>query len=199
MKRRLALLIVVLGLLLATSTQAAPQKFYIPPSQFNAAFQVMDLGFANIFGMFRNATGLFAFDPETKTISNLKLALDTRSLVVPNPDAGKDLSALFAISHYPEIAFMATAPASFKDGKAEIKGTLTVHGQSKPATFEGTLNLVGNSPRAGGLWASEGEAVGLSLRGSFKRADFAMGDEPEIPGRFGEAITLLLEMQAIRQ
>lgn len=185
--------------LLPAAAWAAPEKYYVPPTQFSAAFQVMDLGFSNVFGMFRNATGAFVFDPEAKTISHVRLAMDATSMMAANPSASGDLHALFSVRQYPEISFMATAPATFKDGKAEIKGTLTVHGQSKPATFEGTLNNVGNSPRGGGMWSSEGAAVGISLRGSFKRADFGMGDPPEVPGRFGDSINLMLEMQAIQQ
>lgn len=177
----------------------AAERYYVPPSQFNAAFQIMDMGFSNILGLFRQATAGFMFDADSKTISNLKLAIDVGSLTTPAPDAGRELVALFAAYQTPEIVFMATAPATFNDGKAEIKGTLTVRGKSKPATFEGTLNMVGNSARAGGFFSKEGAAVGLSLRGSFKRADFDMGDPPEMPGRFGDALTLMLEMQAIRQ
>lgn len=81
---------------------------------------------------------------------------------------------------------MATAPQEFKDGKADIKGTLSIHGQKKEAVLHATLN------------ASKGSKIGLSLQGSFKRADFGMGDEPEMPGRFGDTITLMLEMQAIK-
>jgi polyisoprenoid-binding protein YceI len=180
-------------------TLADADAYYIPPTQFSAAFQIMDMGFSNIFGLFQSATGLFKYDASSTAISRVKLALDAGSLMTANPSARQDLAALFAVRQYPEIVFQAANEAVFKDGKADIKGTLSVHGVSKPFTFEGTLNLAGKSSRGGGMWNSEGPAVGLSLRGSFKRADFGMGDEPEMPGRFGENITLLLEMQAIKQ
>jgi hypothetical protein len=61
------------------------------------------------------------------------------------------------------------------------------------------LNHVGKSPHAGGMWSSEGDAVGMSLRGSFKRADFDMGDDPETPGRFGDTMSFMLEIQGLRQ
>ncbi len=157
----------------------------------------MDRGFSNIMGLFQSAVGSFSFDDETDTISRVKIAIEAESLMTPNKGAMRALHAMFETDEYPEISFMAAAPATFKDGQAEIKGTLTVHGQSKPATFEGTLNQIGESPD--GSWSRERETVGLSLRGSFKRSDFMMGDEPEYPGRFGEAVTLLLEMQAFRQ
>lgn len=197
--RKIAALLCLLFALIGTRSALAADRYYVPPSQFNAAFQVMDMGFSNILGLFRQATAGFMFDAEAKTISNLKLAIDVGSLTTPAPDAARDLVSLFAAYQNPEIVFMAAAPATFKDGKAEIKGTLTVHGVSKPATFEGTLNQVGNSARAAGFFSKEGAAVGLSLRGSFKRTDFNMGDPPEMPGRFGESINMMLEMQALKQ
>jgi polyisoprenoid-binding protein YceI len=120
-------------------------------------------------------------------------------MVTANGGNLQDLWTLFDARAFPEITFQALADAPFKDGKADIKGTLSVHGVSKPFTFEATMNQTGNSPHGGGMWHKEGPAVGLSLRGSFKRADFGMGDEPEMPGRFGDSVTLMLEMQAIRQ
>jgi polyisoprenoid-binding protein YceI len=201
---KVALFGVIIALLITSSfftfpAQAEPAKYYVAPQQFNAAFQIMDMGFSNLFGLFQSATGGFTYDADTKTISHVRLALDASSLMTSNPANRRDLAQLFATRQYPEISFLATSEASFKDGKAEVKGTLNVHGVAKPMSLEATLNQAGKSPRGGGMWNSEGEAVGLSLRGSFKRADLGMGDEPEMPGRFGDTITLLLEMQAIRQ
>lgn len=188
--KKLLLIALLVGVCLAAPASAREAKYYVPPKNFSAAFQVMDRGLSNVLGLFQGGTALFAYDTDTKTISHVKLAIEAGSLMTPSRDAGADLMALFDPRAFPEISFMAAAPASFKDGRAEIKGTLTVHGQSKPATFEATLN---RSDRG-----EDETALGLSLRGSFKRADFAMGDAPEMPGRFGETVTLMIEMQAIK-
>ncbi len=173
--------------------------YYIPPTQFNAALQVMDLGFSNMFGLFRNATGSFAFDGASKKISDLKLAIDAASLTSNNPDNEGDLENMLGGRQYPEIRFTALDSTSFTDGKAEIKGTLTLHGASKPFTLDATLNHMGKSPQGGGMWSSEGDAIGLSMHGTFKRAEFGITDDPEAKSRFGDTVTLMLEPQAIRQ
>jgi len=178
---------------------AEPAKYYAPPQQFSAAFQIMDMGFSNIFGLFQSATGGFSYDGEEKKISRVRIAIDAGSLMTANPGDRRALISLFEAGKFPEITFMAASETAFKDGKAEINGTLNVHGVAKPFKLEATLNHAGKSPRGGGLWSSDGQAIGLSLRGSFKRSEFGMGDEPEMPGRFGDTVTLMLEMQAIRQ
>jgi polyisoprenoid-binding protein YceI len=202
--RRLVLLLTTLFCLstsgvFAADEDVAPDRYYIPPPQFNAAMEVMDLGFANIFGLFRNATGSFEFEPATKSVGNLKIAIDTTSLMTNNPENERDLEALLDAMEYPEMRFVTRDSISFAEGKADIKGTLTLHGVSKPLVLEATLNHIGKSPQGGSMWGGEGKSVGLSLRGNFKRADFNMADNPEIRSRFGDTITLLLETQAIRQ
>ncbi|HUY68852.1 MAG TPA: YceI family protein [Alphaproteobacteria bacterium] len=195
------LLVLALGLALAPCAAGAEDasQYYVPPTQFNALLEVMDLGFDTMFGLFRNATGNFTYDVKAKSISGLRFALDANSIVAANADDGAALAALLASPQYPEIDFAASGDARFVHGKAYIKGILTVHGTQKPFTFTATLNRVGQSPAAGDMWNSEGTAVGLSLEGVFKRADFGMGDDPLIKSRFGDAITLRIEMQGIRQ
>jgi polyisoprenoid-binding protein YceI len=163
--------------------------------------QVMSLGFSNIMALFQNATGSFSFDDGGKSISHLRLAIDATSLMTTNNDNQRDLTALFGVMQYPEIRITAPDTTAFKDGKAEIKANLTLHGTTKPVTLDATLNHVGNSPYGGGMWASEGQAVGLSLHGTLKRADFGIGDNPDSDEKnhFGDSITLQLEMQAIKQ
>jgi len=173
--------------------------YYIPPGQFSAVMQVMNLGFSNIFGFFQNATGSFAFDEQNKNISKLRLAIDGQSLVTGNPQNQRDFFDLLGIAENPEIRFTSIDATPFKDGKASIKGTLTLHGTSKPVTLDATLNRAGKSPYAGGMWNSEGDALGLSIRGSIKRTDFGMADDPEMPTRFGDTLMLQLEMQALKQ
>jgi len=200
MKRLLFLLLFLPALysdaVFASDTSAS---YYIPPSQFSGVMQVMDMGFANIFALFRTGTGSFTFDDTNKSISNLRLAIDAASLLAATNENQRDLSGFLGAYQYPEIRVTAPDSVTFTDNKAQIKATLTLHGNSKPITLDATLNRSGKSPHGGGMWTSEGEAVGISLRGTFKRGDFGLSENPETPERFGDTITLMLEMQAIRQ
>lgn len=200
MRKFLYSLVLIVGLIISICLPAeAQQSYYIPPGQFNAALQIMDLGFANIFGLFQKATGSFTFEESTKTVSHLRLAIDATSLMTSNSDTQRALADLFDVEHYPELSIAASESYSFAEGKADIKATLTLHGVSKPIVLTATLNRTGKSPNGGGMWSSEGDAMGLSMRGSFKRADFGLNDSKDSNGRFGDSITLMLETQAIRQ
>jgi polyisoprenoid-binding protein YceI len=197
MKRLLLALLLLLPL--GAAAEEPPASYYVPPPQFSAALQVMELGFANIFALFQNATGSFNYSDADKSLSHLRLALDATSLMSSNGASQRDIANLLGIMQYPEIRISAPDSVTFADGKAELKATLTLHGTSKPITLDATLNHVGKSPHGGGMWSSEGDAVGISLRGSFKRADFGMGDDPETPGQFGDTMSFMLEIQGLRQ
>lgn len=189
--KKLFLVFVVMFSGAAVAADNAPVPYYVPPPQFNAAIQIMNLGFANMFGLFRNATGSFLFDEGSKSISRLRLAIDAASVMSNHPESQNDLANLFGITQYPEISITAPESVVLTDGKASLKGTMTLHGVTKPVTLETTLNKHEKG--------HDSEIIGLSIRTSFKRADFGMGDDPDMPTRFGDTITLMLEMQAIRQ
>jgi polyisoprenoid-binding protein YceI len=198
--QRLFLLLLLLSLPLA-SLHAAENTaaYYIPPAQFNVELEVMDDGFANMYALLRNATGSFSFDDTSKTLSRLKFAVDTTSLIASNNDNQRNLANMLSAFQYSEIRITAPDNVVFTDNKADIKATVSLHGQSKPVTFEATLNRTGTTPHSGSMWSSEGEAVGLSLKGTIKRADFGMVDDPAAPAHFGDTITLKLDVQAIKQ
>ncbi|MDP9127303.1 MAG: YceI family protein [Pseudomonadota bacterium] len=166
--------------------------YYVPPGQLSTQVQVMEGNVANIFGMFGNGTASFSYDEQAKELGHLRLAVDTTSLVGSTSQIQSDLAMLLGTAQYPEIRFTAMDRTTFADGKGNIKGTLTLRGVSKPVTLEATLNSGGKSARGAA-------PLGLSLHGTIKRLEFGMSDEPDTPGRFGDTITLQMELQAIRQ
>ncbi|MCL2469716.1 MAG: YceI family protein [Alphaproteobacteria bacterium] len=195
MKTKLFIL-VLLGIMLTGPAKAEPVRYYIPPGQLNVAFQIMDRGVSNILGMFPNATGSFVFDPVKKTVSNVKVAIETSSIMTANPSALPELRDLFAARDYPEISFVAASPVAFEkdNNDLRISGHMSMHGQNKPATFTMTFNNyeADSSPKGQA-------AMGFSARATIQRAEFDMSDPPEMPSRFGESITFQLEGEAIRQ
>src|SRR5580704_1664139 len=105
--KKLFILLMFLFLPAIVAAENVTARYYIPPAQFNAALQIMDLGFSNVFGLFRNATGSFEYDETAKSVSELKLAIDATSLMANNPDNERELESLFTATQYPEISFVA--------------------------------------------------------------------------------------------
>ena len=178
---RAALLAIVS--LLALPAHAATEKYYVDPSQFTAAFQVPAQENKSVNGTFTNATGSFSYDPDSKTFSNLRFAVDTTSLSTSSKSTTHDMRMLFDPNGFPEITFTSNSSVVLADNHGEIKGTLKVHGQSKPVTIDVTKI----SDR------------GFSFKCSVRRAEFAMAEEPDTVNHFAETITLMFDVQAIKQ
>ncbi len=177
--RRWGLLLLTLAAL-AQPAKAASDKFYVPPTQFSGHYQITaakdgEKPADSVSGAFRGGTGSFAYDAEEKNLNRLRFAIDANR-------------SPFAMDYYPEITFVA-ASAKFSEGKAEVKGTLTIHGVSHPTRFDATLNPIDGDNE---------KSVSLSLRGDFKLADFGLSGDASL-SRLGESATLLLDVQAIKQ
>ena len=112
MKRLLLALLLLLPAPMAAASES-PASYYVPPAQFSAALQIMDLGFANIFALFPNATGSFSFDEGAKSLSRLRLALDAGSLMTGNGESQRDLANLLGIMQYSEIRIVAPDSVAF--------------------------------------------------------------------------------------
>ena len=193
-------LVLLAALFLASPKQVQAETiYYVPPTQFNAAIEVMDMGYANIFGLFREATGSFAFDEPSKTVSHIRLAINAASLLASNGENQRALTMLLGSDLYPEITLIAGDTTSFADGKAEIKADLTLHGVTKPMTLTATLNRVSKSTYTSHGWSQPGDILGLSLHGSVKCADFGLINANGEQSRFSDSLTLMLETQATRR
>lgn len=193
------LLCLLLFCIISAQAVADSAAYYIPPAQMNTQLEIMDNGYANMFALFRNSTGGFTFDETAKTMSNLKIAIDTTSLISNSNENQRDLSNLLGAFQNSEIRITAPDTVAFTDNKAEIKATVMMHGAAKPVTFTATLNRTGTTEHTNSMWSNEAHAVGLSLNGTLKRADFGMTDSANTPNRFGDTLTLRLEAEAVKQ
>ena len=163
-------------------------SYYVPPSQCNAMLEVMDFGYVNLFALLPNTTANFSFNAAGPSLSGLRIAVDVGNVMTGNPENAQPLITLLSATGAPEIDIAAPDSTAFTDGKATIKGTLTLNGITKPVTLEAVLNH-------GGKGAAD-SMLGLSFVTVFKRGDFDLADAS---ARFGDTITLRLEMQAVRQ
>lgn len=192
--RLLTLLACLLSAVLSGPTLAATDKYYAPPGQVSITLQVMELGLANVTALFREATASFQYDKDSTTLSRFRLAIDPASLISTNRRNEQDLATMLGTQ---EIAFVASDPVTLKDGKGQLKGTLSLNGVSKPAQFDAVLNKLGENSN-NGLFSNSSATAGLTLRGTIKKADFNIADQTDTP-RYGTELTLTADVQAIGQ
>lgn len=193
--KRLVPLVVSLAVALAASPlRAAPERYALDPEHLAVAFLVEHMGFAKTLGRFTETEGSFVWDPETRTLSELRVVVATDSVASDHKARdrhvrGKDF---LHVREHPEMVFEAPGPIVVDGDAAVIEGTLTLLGESRPLALETTLNKTGTYP-----FGHKKRTLGVSARGMVKRSDYGMS-YGVANGLVGDEVELIIELEAIR-
>jgi len=124
--------------------------YAIEPSHTQVVFSVNHFGFTTYFGNFSDVSGNLSVVPKTKLTDDLKAAdwLDA--------------------AHYPAMIFRSTSVTPTGKTTADIAGTLTLHGVTKPLVLHATFN------GAGVNILDQKQTVGFQLTGTVKRSEFGV-------------------------
>ena len=161
----------VAALLLAIGVaHAEPARYDLDPGHTQVEFSWNHFGFSNITGRFDKVEGNFQFDPVDPTRSSIDVTIPIASI-----DTG--VGALDEHLQSPDFFDAARfTVATFKSRKVErvdadslkVSGELTIHGVSRPAVLDVTINRIGEHPMAGRA------AAGFDARTTLKRSDFGI-------------------------
>lgn len=144
MKLGLKTLLLFFALSIGTA-HAAPENYYIPPQYTTATIEITtqvdtEDNDAPQTGTFEVTTGAFKFDPDKKTLSDLRLALSVISVQSETSNMMREILASLKSTIHPEITFSQTSPASFEKKKtASVKGDLSLAGDEREVDFKATL------------------------------------------------------------
>ncbi len=180
--------------LAAPAAIAETATYEIDPTHTTVGFLVDHIGYAKTFGLFRDLEGEFAFDPEGKTLGEVRVVVEAAS-VFTNHDGrdGHVRNADFLdVDNHPEIVFEANGGEVTGENTGIVTGDLTILGQTHPLTLEVTLNKIGEYP-----FGHRKETVGVSARGTVVRSQYGM--DYALGGLVGDEVDLIIEFEAIRQ
>ncbi len=185
---------VLMVLALSCSSYAESKRYQIDPEHLTVGFLVEHVGFAKVFGMFRDARGGFSFDEETSTISNVRIVVQTASVFTGVDARDQHLRSgdFLDVETFPEMVFEA-GRSVLENREGTLTGRLTILGVTKPLTLAVTWNKSGESPLPGRPYVA-----GLSARGSFARSEFGM-TYGVLDGLVGDDVELIIELEAHRQ
>lgn len=193
--RRPAAAILLAGLLaLAAPAAAAPAKYEIDPEHFHIGFLVDHAGVADVLGLFLEGEGSFTFDEEAKTVSDIRVVIETESVFTNHKRRDRHLRSpdFLNASEFPEMVFEGKRSEPTGERTGKIDGTLTLLGVTKPLTLDITWVYSGPHP-VGGAYVT-----GITARGSFNRSEFGMtyGLDNKM---VGDEVKLILSFEALRQ
>jgi len=144
--------------------------YAIEPSHTQVVFSVNHFGFTTYFGNFSDVSGSLSVVPKNPSAMSVSVSVPVSSVSTTSPkltDALKAADWLDA-AHYPAMIFRSTSVTPTGKTTADIAGTLTLHGVTKPLVLHATFN------GAGVNILDQKQTVGFQLTGTVKRSEFGV-------------------------
>ena len=145
-------------------------SYAVDPNHTQVLFSYKHLGLTQNMGLLSGATGTLTLDP--KAPNNAKLSVDVPVNTIHTTIAKLDEEFVspmfFDAAKFPTAHFESTS-VSAKGDTATIQGNLTIHGVTKPATFQAAFVAAGPHPM------SKKESIGFQATATIKRSDFGLG------------------------
>lgn len=157
--------------LLLAPLPALAADWEVDPSHSSILFSVEHFGFSDVQGAFRSFETEVNFDPEDLAATTAKVTIDATSIDTfwEARDEHIKSADMLDVATYPEITFVSTGVELTGENTAKITGDLTLHGETKPVTFDAVLNKLDANP----FDASKRNA-GFTMTGEIDRTEFGV-------------------------
>jgi polyisoprenoid-binding protein YceI len=173
----------------STDPKSVPAGAYqIEPRHTQVIFAIPHLGITDYYGRFEKVSGTLNFNPGAPEKSSVSISIDTASANVMSDELVKEIVGpnVFDSAQFPSATFKSTSLVRTGPTTGKMTGELTIHGITKPATFDVTFN--------GGLPAPMGAAydIGFHATATVKRSDFGL-DKMMWTSFVGDDVKLTIE------
>jgi len=192
-KKILFSLTLILGL--NTINAQAAEHYIIDTKGMHAfiTFKVKHLGYSWLEGRFNKFSGDFDYDEASPANNKVNIEIDMTSLDSNHAERDKHLRSerFFDATKFPIATFVSTGWEDLGQGKAALKGDMTLRGITKAITINVSQIGAGKDPWGGFRRGFEGSTT-LHL------SDYKM-KESAILGPVAEDIQIWLSVEGIRQ
>ena len=138
-------------------------------------FRSNHLNTGYVFGRFDAFEGTATVENDQPTAFNVKIQVQSINSGNPKRDGHLKSPDFFSANEFPTIEFKSTSVKQVSDGKYEVAGDLTMHGQTKPITIN--VEKVGQSSTQ-----QFGPRIGYAASFTVKRSDFGIAAMPQVVG-----------------
>jgi polyisoprenoid-binding protein YceI len=182
----------LVAILLACGSVAnAADTFSVDPVHSSVSFMISHAGISYIHGRFNDYSGTFVIDAADPAKSSFTLSINIESVDTNNPKRDDHLRApdYFNAKQFPTMTFQSTQVKAVSDGY-EVAGDLTLHGVTKPVTF----NLKGGDKLV--EFPKGTKRLGFVTTPVIKRSDFGMtAGGPSL----GDEVHINIGIEAVKQ
>jgi len=180
----------------AAPALAATETYQIDPVHSMVGFKIRH--FVSKFpGRFGKYSGTISLDPSNLATTKVSVEIDTASIDTDNQDRDTLLKSadFFDVATHPKMTFVSTEVIPKGEGKATLKGTLTLRGVSKPVDLD--VDVLGFSPDTWG-----GYRGGFEARGTINRKEFGILWNQTLDtggAMLGDEVEIMLNIEAVRE
>ena len=145
-------------------------RYTADPDHTQVVFTVMHFGFSTYYGLFGGATGTLRFDARDPAKMALDISVPVGSVVTTSARLTAMLKGpnWLDADHYPAMVFHSLSVAPTGANTADVSGTLTMHGVTRPLVLHTTFNGAGTNP------LTHKETVGFQIAGELSRSAFGV-------------------------
>jgi polyisoprenoid-binding protein YceI len=168
----------------------AAERYDIDASHSGVVFGWNHFGFSNPTARFDKIEGSVLLDQADLTRSSVSVTLPLEGLDTRVAKLDEELKGpeFFDAARYPAITFKSSKIEKSGENHLKITGDLTVHGVTRPVTFDATVNKIGIFEIPGVIKA---RAAGFDATTVIKRSDFGVAKYvPAVSDEISVRITL---------
>jgi polyisoprenoid-binding protein YceI len=138
MKTRFAAVLAFASFVAAVPVRAADYVIDTKGAHAFIQFKISHLGYSWLLGRFNDFGGTFSYDEKNPAASKVEVTIKTASIDSNHAERDKHLRGkdFLDVDKYPTARFVSTAYEPKGDGKAVLKGDLTLHGVTKPVAID---------------------------------------------------------------
>lgn len=180
-----------LAALVATTAQAAPEKYTLDASHSQIIFSYNHLGFSTTWGMFSGFEGEIMFDAEAPASSSVSVDMPLQSMLTGWEERFAHFMTpdFFDANDDSIVSFTSTSIEVTGDSTALITGDLSINGVSKSVVLDAVLNQSGDHPMAGKPW------LGFNATTKLLRSDFGVG---KFAPYVGDELDVMISIEAAK-
>lgn len=148
-------------------------------------FKASHVGISSLWGRFNDLSGSFTYDADAIEDSSINVRINPGSIDTNHEARDIHLSSsdYMDVSSFPEVSFTSTSIQDLGNDRVRVNGTFTLHGVTKPITFDAVKTGEGETPFGDYRVGFEGEMV-------LETGDFGINAGP---------IEMVLAIEGIRQ
>jgi len=171
-------ILILLAAAFSYTAASAQTTWSVDKAHSNVKFTVTHLMVSDVDGIFKNYDATITAAKPDFSDAKFQISIQTASVTTDNDQRDKHITSpdFFDVATYPTITFTSTAITKTSDKHYKLTGNLTLHGVTKPASFDLWYRGTIQNPM------SKADDAGFQLTGTIKRSDFNFGS------KFGNAM-----------